>query len=180
MRAANTDERPRMERVGDPRSRRTASLVVVCAVVVAGAAVGGQERGSEPTLADLAWMTGYWVGTNEGVTAEEVWLEPRGAFMIGLHRDTSAQGNAFFEYLRIQRTPDGIMYLASPAGREPTPFLLTSLEQQRVTFENPEHDFPQRISYWLDDDGTLHARVESSVDGETETTEWAWRRATLP
>ena len=117
---------------------------------------------------------------DEGVTAEEVWLEPRGASMIGLHRDTSARGNAFFEYLRIQRTPNGIIYLASAAGREPTPFPLTSLERQRATFENLDHEFLQRIIYWLEDDGALHARVEGAVDGATEANEWVWRRATLP
>ena len=81
-----------------------------------------------------------------------------------------------FEYLRIQRTPSGIVYLASPAGRDPTPFPLTTLEDRRVVFENPDHDFPQRITYWLDETGALHARVEGDVNGDTRTDEWVWQR----
>ena len=68
----------------------------------------------------------------------------------------------------------------SPSSRALTPFPLTSLEGQRATFENPDHEFPQRITYWLDDDGTLHARVEREVNDETETNEGVWRRANLP
>jgi len=48
-----------------------------------------------------------------------------------------------------------------------------------VVFENPEHDFPQRILYRLDG-GMLHARIEGVVDGEPLSSEWTWSRALLP
>jgi hypothetical protein len=82
-----------------------------------------------------------------------------------------------FEFLRIQATPEGVVYFASPRGAAPTPFKLAELGEKRVVFENRQHDFPQRILYWLDPAGTLHARIEGPQGGKTVSEEWVWTRA---
>jgi hypothetical protein len=64
-----------------------------------------------------------------------------------------------------------------PNGRAPaTPFAMTSHAEQRAVFENPEHDFPQRIVYERDGD-MMAARIEGPIDGRTESMEWRFRRA---
>ncbi len=45
-------------------------------------------------------------------------------------------GDAFFEYLRISSTDNGIVYTASPGGQAETTFSLTSLRGQRAVFAN--------------------------------------------
>jgi hypothetical protein len=47
----------------------------------------------------------------------------------------------------------------------------------RAVFENRQHDFPQRILYWLDVGGALHARVEGPQAGRTVAEEWVWTKA---
>ena len=126
---------------------------------------------AEPKLADLAWMTGHWAATIDGVEMEEVWLAPRGGMLVGMHRDISKKRTSF-EYQRIAETKDGIVYFAQPGGQPPTPFRLTSVSGHHVVFANPEHDFPKRIIYWLKD-GKLCARVEG--DGESAE-QWCWAR----
>jgi hypothetical protein len=81
-----------------------------------------------------------------------------------------------FEFLRIEADPSGLVYLASPQGRPATPFPLKELSGQRVVFENPEHDFPQRVLYWRDAEDSLHARIEGTRGGRTAAQEWVWRR----
>ena len=51
---------------------------------------------------------------------------------------------------------------------------------KRVVFENKQHDFPQRILYWLDAQGALHARIEGPQGGKTVSEEWVWKRAKQP
>ena len=102
---------------------------------------------------------------------EEVWLAPAGGVMLGMHRDAKGE-KVSFEFFRIAKTPEGLVYLAQPGGRPPTPFKLTEATATRAVFENPQHDFPQRIIYALRD-GRLCARVE----GGTETAqEWCWAK----
>jgi hypothetical protein len=45
-------------------------------------------------------------------------------------------------------------------------------------FENPGHDFPQRLIYRRDGD-RLTARIEGQAGGRTRTVEWAYRAAPL-
>jgi hypothetical protein len=121
-------------------------------------------------------MVGSWAGTDEGVHSEELWIAPSGGVMLGLHRDVGAEGKAFFEYLRIVESRSGVVYVAQPLGRPPTDFKLTEIEPGRVVFENPGHDFPQRIIYRAGPDGELVARVEGEVSGELQSSEWHWKR----
>jgi hypothetical protein len=120
-------------------------------------------------------MAGHWEGEADGTAMEEVWLAPAGGRMVGLHRDVFPSGKSFFEFLRIEEVDGRLAYLASPRGREATVFPLQELGDHRVVFENPGHDFPQRILYWLDGD-RLHARIEGEEGGEKKSSEWSWVR----
>ena len=138
-------------------------FVALCLTLPLGAA--------ETRLADLAWMTGHWSATIDGVEMEEVWLAPSAGMMPGLHRDAKG-GRGSFEFFRIAETNDGIVYFAQPNGQPPTPFALAKSGPSRAVFANPEHDFPKRIIYELRA-GKLCARVEG--DGE-QTEEWCWSK----
>ena len=95
--------------------------------------------------------------------------------MLGMHRDVSGSRPAFFEFLRIEAGPEGIVYLAQPKGAPPTPFRLAEVGERRVLFENPDHDFPTRILYWLGEDGALNARVEGTRGGAVAAESWRWQ-----
>jgi hypothetical protein len=125
----------------------------------------------------LDWMAGSWAGSARGIDAEEIWTAPRGGALLGVHRDVQEGRMSGFEFFRIQADEKGPVYWASPGGRPATAFRLKESGPRRVVFENPEHDFPQRILYWLAEDGALHARVEGTLKGKLESEEWRWTRA---
>jgi uncharacterized protein DUF6265 len=125
----------------------------------------------------LAWMEGAWGGEKDGVAMEEVWTGPRGGALLGLHRDVKGGHMVSWEFLRIQATHAGIVYFASPRSAPPTPFTLVETGARRAVFENRQHDFPQRILYWVDAKGALHARIEGPQGGKTVSEEWVWTRA---
>jgi len=142
-------------------------------IVLASLAPAGET--SETTVDALAWLAGSWTSEQQGVAMEEYWTEPGGGIMLGLHRDLPPGKKAFFEFLRIEETQGGLVYHASPRGAPPTPFRMISLEKRKVVFENPDHDYPKRILYWIDDEEVLHARIEG--DRPEQASEWRWRRA---
>lgn len=140
-------------------------------VVMASAAALAQEK---PTLEALAWMAGSWSGTSRGIEMEEHWTRPSGNSMIGMHRDVGKGRTLGFEFLRIVQQPDAIVYLSMPDGRSPaTPFPLKEVSGTRVVFENPAHEFPQRIIYWKDG-ADLRARIEGTQNGKESGMEWRW------
>jgi hypothetical protein len=149
-------------------SFRIAALVALTAATAAAAPPVNVET--------LAWMQGDWEGEQDGVAMEESWMVPRGGAMLGLHRDVKGDRLVSWEFLRIQATDAGTFYYASPRGAPPTAFKLVEAGARRAVFENKEHDFPQRILYWVDERGALHARIEGPQGGKTVAQEWVWTR----
>jgi hypothetical protein len=122
----------------------------------------------------LSWMAGSWGSGPEGVETEEHWTSARAGSLLGMNRTLKGDKTVAFEFLRIEARPDGIFYLASPGGRPATPFKLKETSKQKAVFENPEHDFPQRILYWRDG-ASLCARIEGTRNGKPGGQEWCWK-----
>lgn len=157
------------------KTRLGIAIVLLAVIGFAGLNVNLQAADA-PDLSALAWMAGNWTGLEGDVEMEELWQAPKGNSMLGLHRDVAKGRTVSFEFLRIEAMPDGVTYWASPGGRPAVPFRLKELKDRRVVFENPKHDFPQRIIYWLGEDGTLHAKIEGTQGSKSSSMEWTWRR----
>lgn len=165
-------------------ARRTPAAGAILVLVALASAALRAEAPAPPLptrVADLAWLAGDWAGTVGDLEMEETWLAPKGGALLGLHRDVRAgaeRAMASFEYMRIAETPAGIVFYGSPGGKPPTPFALVESGERRAVFANPGHDYPQRIAYWLDQSGALHARIEGAGGADPE--EWVWRPAPPP
>ena len=132
-----------------------------------------QEVPESIELDSLSWLSGYWTDIQDNKSIEEIWLAPKDSLMLGMHREYNASGRFFYEFLRIEQTEKNIIYYAAPAGRSATPFRLVEISENRVVFENKTHDFPQEISYTLENDSTLLVQVGSS----DKSIEWRWIKA---
>lgn len=126
-------------------------------------------------IEELNFMTGYWLCVrDDGSSSEEVWTSTKGGLMLGVHRDVILGKRAFFEYLRIEQSDDGVFYRASPNGGRTTSFKLVECIGQRAVFENKEHDFPKRIIYWRNSGGDLCAQIEGEIQGTPRVENWVW------
>lgn len=124
-----------------------------------------------------SWMAGAWTTTLDGAQVEERWTDARGNLMVGMNRTVYPNGKTSFEFLRIELRDGKPVYLAMPGGRSPaTAFPMKSQSAHKIVFENPTHDFPQRVIYWRDGE-RLCARVEGTMDGKDAAEEWCWSKA---
>jgi len=126
---------------------------------------------------NLSWMTGCWRGEDRGVQMEECWSKPEGGALLGTHRDIVNGKMVSWEFMRIDGSQQDIVYYASPKSRTPTPFTLLTTSTNKVIFENKEHNFPQRIIYWLDAEGKLNARIEGKKGEKEVSMQWTWKRS---
>ena len=133
---------------------------------------------SQAALHDFAWLAGCWQRSGKDREVVEQWMRPAGDLMLGMSR-TIANGKAReFEFLQLRQKEDGeIYYIALPSGQQETWFKLVKYGAHEAVFENPEHDFPQRIIYRLEKDGTLAARIEGTVQGQLKSVDFPYQRA---
>ncbi|MCB9840893.1 MAG: hypothetical protein H6809_04485 [Phycisphaeraceae bacterium] len=128
------------------------------------------------TIGDIAWLAGAWVGTRGtgGTTSiEERWTPALGGAMLGVSRTVSRGAMRAFEFLRIVERDGGLVYVAQPNGGAATQFVLTEIDANRAVFENPRHDFPQRIIYERSPDGRLTASIAYARGGRPRPFEYS-------
>jgi hypothetical protein len=132
--------------------------------------------GQTPAItADLAFMAGCWKFERNGRVVEEHWLAPAGGSLLGVSRTVAGGKTVEFEFLEIRDLPEGLTYIAHPSGQAEARFKATTRTTDEIVFENPTHDFPQRIRYRRAIDA-LGARIEGTKNGQTSGVDFPYAR----
>jgi len=146
------------------------SVLMLCA------AFGNPWRSAAPlthqpgalSVQRLAWMSGCWQQRSGTRVTEEQWMRPAGGAMLGMNRTVSGSQMRAWESLRIVEQNGRAVYIAQPNGGPPTSFAASVVNDTLVVFDNPAHDFPQRIAYRRISSDSLHAIISAVRDGKTQ------------
>lgn len=122
------------------------------------------------TLADVAFMTGHWVGGGPDLS-EEVWSAPEGDSMMGMWRHVAKGRAGIFEFLTLTQEGSSVVlrirhFDPKLVGREdkerPVELPLVAKGTREAVFEGPEYDVKGtvRLTYRRGDDDTLTAALE--------------------
>ena len=117
------------------------------------------------TVDQLTWISGCWEGHDTNRVYAEQWMKPGGGLMLGMSRTIVGGKATEFEFLQIRQQGTDIFYVAKPSGQAEASFKLMQHSKREAVFENPAHDFPQRIIYRLQPDGSMTARIEGKMNG---------------
>ena len=128
------------------------------------------------TPADFNWIAGAWLQCEPDREVSEIWTDARGGFLFNTSV-TVQGGRASSERTMIAFVEGAPVFVYEPMGPN-VMFRAVEVSGQRVVFENPENDFPQRIIYARDGD-VLTARIEGTIDGETQSVDWTYQAAEL-
>lgn len=126
------------------------------------------------------WLAGYWLSCEGGREVSETWSDPRGGIMLGASLTISANGRLSWEQTRIgpASSGSGLSFFALPSGQPAAEFPLLRASPGEAVFENPAHDFPQRVIYRRSGDQLL-GRIEGTIGGRERSAEWHYRAAPL-
>lgn len=119
------------------------------------------ESQEKTQMQKLLWIVDSWVspGGSDSRSYEE-WKVTNDSLYEGSSKTIKNGEVTFREVLKIENTPEGIFYVADvPHNPAPVKFQLTAVTDTSAVFENPDHDFPKKITYFLEE-GNLHAFIE--------------------
>jgi hypothetical protein len=148
--------------------------VLVCTLVVGGLARAEAEAPSG--VNEITWLTGCWESQSGDRIVEEQWTVPRAGSMLGVGRTVKGNALVEYEFVAIRERDNRLVYIAHPSGQPSAEFTSTSISSDSVVFENPQHDFPQRIGYQRTRDG-LDAWIDGRHDGRTQRVDFHYRRS---
>lgn len=151
------------------------AFVVVClGTAAADAAPPGR-------IADFAFMAGCWQGGDAQTSMEEVWMRAGGGTMLGSARVLAGGKSVFSEFVEVAEKPNGlVMTVALGIGKPGVSFPRIAAGPDEVVFENPTHDFPQRIRYRRQADGSVMARVEGVEKGQAKAEDFPYKKVACP
>jgi hypothetical protein len=160
------------------RVRSSAAFAVVIALLSFAPRSWSQATPSL-TIDRVAWLQGCWESTAAQRSVEETWMAPRGGTMLGMGRTVRDGELVEYELIVLREQGGQLAYHAHPSGQPSAVFLSTSVTGSSVLFENPQHDFPQKVGYRRDGDA-LSAWVEGTLNGKARRVDFSYRRTRCP
>ena len=96
--------------------------------------------------------------------------------MLGLSRTVKGEQTVSFEFMQFRQENGVLVFLPQPQGGTRVPFPLKDSFGGKLTFENKEHDFPQRVIYERKGPALLLAAIEGIYKGKEEREEFQMRK----
>lgn len=146
--------------------------LLACSVLVT--PLAGQAR----DITRVSWLQGCWLLDSPQRSVEENWTAPRGRSMLGVSRTIRGDSLTTYELVIIRQRRDSTLeYEAHPAGQPTATFPAIIVSDTLVVFENPTHDFPQRVGYRRAGRDSVIGYIEGVIGGQTRRRDFPYARA---
>lgn len=116
------------------------------------------------------WMLGEWEKTDSLGKLREIWERLDDSTFVGLSYYIQNEKDTLHnEQVELMQNGDHLIYTATIKGENndsPIPFQMTKDEDSLLVFENPKHEYPQKIQYKLMKNGSLVATISGKQNGK--------------
>lgn len=135
-------------------------LLSVCSFVTGTALLNGSVK-------SFHWLKGSWqMQTRRGIITEK-WAVANDSTLAGESIITRADGSEIpLEKIELSFRNGNYYYIPTAKnqnGEQPVKFKITSHNETGFVAENPQHDFPKRISYTLVNKDSIHAVIDDGA-----------------
>jgi hypothetical protein len=121
-------------------------------------------------LEKMNWLVGQWENkTPEGLLIETWTKDNDSTFSGQTYFIKNEKDTVHSESIVLTQLKDELIYRPTVKGQnndEPVDFNLTSDVENSYTFENPKHDYPQKIVYKKTNETSLVATISGKQQGK--------------
>jgi hypothetical protein len=144
--------------------KRSLAVLLLILFLIVGCSNRPEPSSSERVRQLLTKFEGQWEDTSGN---QEWWSWMENDTMVGEGYVMENGELQLMEKLRIVWQESAFVYQATVSGQNEgntIDFPLATANDSMLVFENPKHDFPNRISYCFCNDSSLFVRAESFSD----------------
>jgi hypothetical protein len=145
--------------------KRTISILGIIGLLMFTA--GTTHRSDDRGKAD--WLIGTWKNKTYKGNIYETWSRNGEYELSGKSYILKEQDTVVFETIRLVQEQGGFFYIPIVQDQNngaPVRFTATTVSETRLVFENPQHDFPQIISYTRVGSDSLIAEISGTRNGK--------------
>ncbi|OYU81892.1 MAG: hypothetical protein CFE23_03185 [Flavobacterium sp. BFFFF1] len=132
---------------------------------------------------NASWVVGRWENASRAGLLVETWKKQDDSTYIGSSAFMVGNETKFFEKIKLEQHDTIVTYTATVKDQnngEPVSFNLTSATKTQLVFENPGHDFPQKIIYNLVGNDSLIAEISGAENGQPKTETFRMKKQLNP
>lgn len=134
---------------------------------------------AQHTLDKASWLLGQWRSQPAGKTLYETWTRSSDTAFAGKGYFLKGSDTVVLEHIRLVARNGEFFYIPvvnNQNNGEPVLFKLTSMKADQLVFENPAHDFPQKITYTHVTADSLLAVTSGMVNGKKKAQEFPMKK----
>jgi len=108
------------------------------------------SKATEASFQDAEWLIGNWGNTLPDGSFIEKWTKENDTVYKAESYFIANNDTLFAEYVTLGKVNDTITYTVTVPDQnneQPVGFKLTSMSANKMVFENPQHDYPNKIEY---------------------------------
>ncbi|NCD68827.1 DUF6265 family protein [Mucilaginibacter agri] len=125
------------------------------------------------------WLVGTWENKTTKGSVFETWTKVSDDELRSKSYMLKGKDTVMFETVRLTEEHDQLFYIPTVPNQNgglPVRFKLKSLSDSQMIFENPEHDFPQVITYTKVNQDSLVAEISGMLKGQMNKRSYPMRR----
>ncbi|HLA55932.1 MAG TPA: DUF6265 family protein [Flavobacterium sp.] len=136
------------------------------------AILGSCKNGKEAKVRDIekaAWLVGSWENKSPEGNLSEIWKKENDSVYRGESYFVKAKDTLHFETISLTQSGDVVYYTPTVMGQngdKPVAFKMISMTDKQMVFENPAHDYPQKIVYTKITNDSLVASISGIQQGK--------------
>ena len=137
------------------------------------------SKATEASFQDAEWLIGNWGNTLPDGSFIEIWTKENDTVYKAESYFIANNDTLFAEYVSLGKVNDTITYtvtMPSQNNEQPVGFKLKSMSANKMVFENPQHDYPNKIVYNKITKDSIVAIISGAKKGKQASETFAMRR----
>lgn len=129
---------------------------------------------------DMAgWLIGKWQNKSAEGNINEIWVIENDSTYTGKSYFIAGKDTVTSERISLTQIDEELFYIPTVKDQndgQSVRFRMTSISNDQLVFENPEHDFPQKISYTKISTDYLLAEISGTMNGKERSEQFPMRK----
>lgn len=125
------------------------------------------------------WLIGTWENKTPKGSIYETWSKASDTELGGKSYIVKEKDTVIFENIRLVQEQDGLFYIPTVKNQNdglPVRFATKTISETQLVFDNPQHDFPQVISYTKISADSLVAEISGMKRGQERQQAFSMKR----
>jgi hypothetical protein len=137
------------------------------------------DQNEKDKIKTAHWLLGKWEYKTPEGELSETWEKVNDSTYKGHSYFIKGQDTIHFETIRLEQKGEELTYAATVKGQnndKAVAFLLTNSNEKELIFENPKHDYPQKISYKQVSKDSLIAEISGLQSGKLSSEKYMMKK----